>query len=48
MAGREIELVVWVGSVPKTHLQETNQDRITDLVMVPPSELIQPPKHIPE
>ena len=48
MAGREVVFVVGVGSVPKTHLQEANQDRITDLVTVPPSELIRPPKHIPE
>ena len=48
MASREVVLVVGVSSVPKTHLQETNQDRITDLVVVPPSKLIRPPKHIPE
>ena len=48
MAGREIVFVVGVSPIPKTHLQETNQDRITDLVMVPSSELVRPSKHIPE
>ena len=48
MAGREVVLVVGVCSVPKTHLQETNQDRIADLVTVPPSKLVGPSKHIPE
>ena len=48
MAGREVVLVVGVGTVPKTHLQETNQDWITDLVTVPSSELVRPLKHIPE
>ena len=48
MAGREIVFIVGVSPVPKTHLQETNQDRITDLVTVPSSELVRPSKHIPE
>ena len=48
MAGREVVLVVGVSSVPKTHLQKTNQDQIADLITVPPSELVRPSKHIPE
>ena len=48
MASREVVFVVGVGSVPKTHLQETNQDRITDLITIPSSELVRPSKHIPE
>ena len=48
MTGREVVLVVGVCSVPKTHLQETNQDWIADLVTVPSSKLVRPSKHIPE
>ena len=48
MAGREVVLVVRVSTVPKTHLQETDQDRIADLVTVPPSKLVRPSKHISE
>ena len=46
MAGREVVFVVGIGTIPKTHLQETDQDWIADLVTVPPSKLVRPSKHI--
>jgi len=35
MAILEGELVVGIGPVPKTHLDQTDQDRITDVALVP-------------
>jgi len=40
------ELVVGVGSIPKTHLDQTDQDRITDITSVPSTKLLRPSDYI--
>jgi len=42
----EGELVIGIGPIPKTHLDQTDQDRITDVAPIPSTELIGPSEHI--